>query len=103
MRGRVAVLIAAIFAVLLPITQAAAQDLTRLDAALARLSADAFPETEAAIREIAASDAPTGAERGTLAVREIGVDEVVLTVSRHDGTSQTTGTINAIAATISTT
>jgi urea transport system permease protein len=59
MRGRVAVLIAAIFAVLLPITQAAAQDLTRLDAALARLSADAFPETEAAIREIAASDAPT--------------------------------------------
>jgi urea transport system permease protein len=64
MRGRTAVLIAVLFSICVPILGAAAQDppkqvSPKLDAALARLSTDAFPETEAAIREIAASDAPT--------------------------------------------
>ena len=81
MRDRIAVRVASIFAILVLVfaapvvaqqvpqeaqqviqqaaADASASSASKLDAAIARLSADAFPETEAALREIGSSDAPT--------------------------------------------
>jgi urea transport system permease protein len=59
MRARATGLIALVFSVLLSNFAATAQDLSKLDAALALLSTDTFSDTETAIRDIATSGAPT--------------------------------------------
>jgi urea transport system permease protein len=63
MRMRASMLIAAVFSIWVSITGAAGQELPQnlplLDTALGRLAADSFTETESALREIAASEAPT--------------------------------------------